>query len=128
MQIDLAIKAAFRGPAISDLIICEHPLDVSPMIIEHVDGTTVAEGHIAHRTAAGDIERLHYRLDVRHHRLVGTKRRLECASGASVSVARITSPWIGGAEHLIALFSQHLATDPDFDRIEIAFPHTADVA
>ncbi len=127
MEIKSAIKAAIRGVAVSGLTIGEHPLDLLPMAIDHQDGTTVAEGQIAHQTASGAVERLHFQLEVRHHRLVGSKRHLESATGLSIALARVASPWLGSAEHLIALFAQHLAADPDFDRIEIAFPHTAEV-
>ncbi len=127
MNIESAVQAAIRGAAVSDLTMGEHLLDVSPVAVDHHDGTTIAEGRIAHRTASGATEQLHFQLEVRHHRLVGSKRRLESATGLSVAVARTTSPWIGSAEHLLALFAQRLAADPDFDRIEIAFPHTAEV-
>ena len=126
MNIESAFTAAFHGPAITDLPVLDHALDVLPMAIQHEDGTTVAEGEIEHRDASGAIERICYRLEVRHHRLVGKKCSIECVSNSSV-LSRAVSPWLGSAEYLIALFAQRLAADPDFDRIEIAFPHTAEV-
>ncbi len=127
MNIQPAFNAAFHGPAISALCVHDHALDVLPMVIAHEDGTTVAEGEVVHRAASGAMERLCYRLEVRHHRLVGSKRRLECANSSNM-VTRIGSPWLGSAEYLIALFAQRLAADPDFDRIEIAFPEAAEVS
>lgn len=127
MNIEPAFKAAFQGPAISGLQVHDHALDVLPMAIRHEDGITLAEGQIAHRTEAGAVDRIHFQLEVRHHRLVGSKRRVESAS-SSIALARIASPWLGSAEYLIALIAQRLAADPDFDRIEIAFPEAAEVA
>lgn len=127
MNIESAFKAAFHGPAIGGLKVHDHLLDVLPLAIQHEDGITVAEGEIAHRCESGHVDRVRYQLEVRHHRLVGSKRRVESAVESS-ALARIASPWVGSAEYLIALFAQRLAADPDFDRIEIAFPEAAEVA
>ena len=126
MNIEPAFKAAFQGPAIAGLQVHDHALDVLPMAIVHEDGVTVAEGQIAHRTEAGAVDRLHFQLEVKHHRLVGSKRRLESES-STLAVARVASPWLGSAEFLIASIAQRLAADPDFDRIEIAFPQVEEV-
>ena len=126
MNTESAFNAAFHGPAISGLDVHGHALDVLPMAIRQEHGSTLAEGQIAHRTEAGEVERIHFRLEVRHHRLVGSKRRVEYAH-SSTALARIAPPWLGSAELLIALMAQRLAADPDFDRIEIAFPETAEV-
>ncbi|MEO8248352.1 MAG: hypothetical protein ABI589_03190 [Burkholderiales bacterium] len=121
MSIDLAIETAFHGPIPLNLSILDHELQIQPMVITEQGATTVAEGQLIHGAKTGAVDRVHYRLEVRNHRLTSSKRRLELA-GSRAALAGIAPAWTGAVDHLLALFAQHLALDPDFDRIQIAFP------